>query len=157
MPYKNIYIFVSKSDCIAGGNLALFNIFGKRDVSKELGKRYPFLLSTEWVPYKLYAGKKSASTLFVRLKNLTGEVLLTSLVIELPNKISFDDMGLAKERELRIGELGSGEEKELKFNVYNSLDADRGSYTLTLTAIAHYRDYGRIMNILKKRVSIEVV
>jgi uncharacterized membrane protein len=137
--------------------LALFNIFGKKDVRSDITKRSPFLVNTEWVPYKLYAKKKSSSTLFVRVKNLTNEVLLTSLVVELPNKLGFDEMNLAKQRELRVGELGPGEDREAKFNIYNSLDADRGEYTVTLTAIAHYRDYGHVMNAVKKRAPIEVV
>ncbi len=137
--------------------MALFNIFGKRDVSKDIGKRSPFMVATEWMPYKLYAGKKSSSNLSIKVRNLTKEVLLTSLVVELPPKLGFDGMGLSKEREIRLGEIAPGEEKEAGIGVYNGLDADSGEYTLMLTAIAHYRDYGHVINAVRKRVDVEVV
>lgn len=137
--------------------MALFDIFGKKDVTKDLTKRVPFSLSTEFTPYRLYAGKKSASTLTVDLRNATKEVMLTSLVIELPNKIGFDDMMIAKEREMRLGQIAPSEEKEVRVNLHNSLDADKGEYTILLTAIAHYRDYGHVMNAVKKRITLQVV
>lgn len=140
-----------------GGNLALLDIFGKKDARKDLEKKYPFLVTTEWVPYKLYAKKRSSSTLYIRIKNLTKEVVLTSLALELPNKLGFEDMGLAKEREIRLGEIGVDEERELKFNISNSLDADKGEYTLVLAVMAHYRDYGHVMNMVRKRISVQVV
>lgn len=137
--------------------MALFDIFGKKDVSKDLTKRLPFVVATEFLPYKLYAGKKSATTLFVRLRNATNEVVLTSLVVELPNKISFDDVMIAREREMRLGAIAPSEEKEVRLNLHNSLDADKGEYTIILSAIAHYRDYGHVMNAVKKRIPLQVV
>lgn len=137
--------------------MALFNIFGKRDVSKDITKKAPYVIATEFIPYRLYSGKKSSTTLYVKLRNATNEVLLTSLVVELPNKIGFDEPAIAKERETRIGEMVPGLEKNVAFNLRNSLDADKGEYTLTVTAIAHYRDYGHVMNAIKKRVPLQVV
>lgn len=139
-----------------GDFVALLNIFGKRDVSKDITRKVPYVLSTEFTPYRLYSGKKSGTTMYVRLRNATNEVLLTSLVVELPNKIGFDEIGIAKERETRIGEMAPQSEKDLSFNLRNSVDADKGEYTLTVTAIAHYRDYGHVMNAIKKRVTLQV-
>ncbi len=137
--------------------MAIFNLFGKKDVSSEITKTSPFKLVTEWVPYKLYANRKSSSTLNVKVQNNTNEVLLTSLIIELPDRLGFDDIGLQKQREVRIGNLSANEEKEVRFGVFNSIDADPGEYTITLTAIAHYRDYGHIINAIKKRTTVSVV
>lgn len=120
-------------------------------------KRIPFVVATEFVPYKLYAGKKSATTLSITLRNATKEVVLTSLAVELPNKIGFDDMTLAREREMRLGEIAPNTEKEVRINLHNSLDADKGEYTILLTAMAHYRDYGHVMNAIKKRIALQVV
>ncbi len=149
-----IYIFVaemSHSVCVA-----LLDIFGKRDVSKDLTKRVPYVLSTEFTPYRLYSGRKSSLTMYVRLKNVTNEVLLTSLVVELPNKIGFDEMAMNRARETRIGEMTPQSEKGFSFNVCNSAGADKGEYTLTVTAIAHYRDYGHVMNAIMKHVPLQV-
>lgn len=137
--------------------MGIFNIFGKRDVTEELIKSSPFRLATEWVPYKLYSGKKSSSMLVIRLRNMTKEPLLTSVVAELPKQLGFDTMNLAREQERRLGEVAPNEEKELRFEVYPTANADVGEYTVNLTAIAHYRDYGHVLNAVKKRVTIDVV
>ncbi len=137
--------------------MGIFNIFGKRDVTEELIKSSPYRLATEWIPYRLYAGKKSSSILVIRLKNMTKEPLLTSVVAQLPKQLGFDSMHLSSEQERRLGELAAGEEKELKFEVYPTGTADVGEYTVNLTAIAHYRDYGSVLNAVKKRVTIDVV
>ncbi len=137
--------------------MGIFNLFGKKDVGSELTTGSPFKLSTEWVPYKLYASRNSSSTLVVRVRNTTGEVLLTSLVAELPKQLAFEAMGITKEREIRVGELAPNVERELKFEVYSGLGTDPGEYTLNLTAIAHYRDYGHVINAVKKRVTVGVV
>jgi uncharacterized membrane protein len=137
--------------------MAIFNIFGKKDVSDDITKNVPYRLVTEWVPYKMYSGRKSTTTLKVKLKNMTKEVLLTSLVVELPNKLGFDEIGMSKQREIRMGELAPDEEKEVGLSVYNGTDADPGEYTVSLAAIAHYRDYGHIINAIKKRTTVQVV
>jgi uncharacterized membrane protein len=137
--------------------MGIFNIFGKRDVTEELTKSAPYRLATEWVPYRLYSGKKSSSVLVIKLKNTTREPLLTSVVAELPKQLGFDTMSLSKEQERRLGDVAPGEERELKFEVYPTANADAGEYTVNLTAIAHYRDYGHVLNAVKKRVTVDVV
>ncbi|MCW6159986.1 MAG: hypothetical protein LVQ95_02790 [Candidatus Micrarchaeales archaeon] len=137
--------------------MGIFNIFGKKDVASDLAKPAPFRISTEWIPYRLYARKKSSAMLVIRLKNATQEVLLTSVVAELPKNLGFDTINVAKEREARLGDVAPGEEKELRFEVFSGLNSDAGEYTLNLTAIAHYRDYGHVINAVKKRVTVEVV
>jgi uncharacterized membrane protein len=137
--------------------MALFNIFGKKDSGSELMKGLPFKLVSEWTPYRLYSGKRSSSSLSMRVKNMTKETLLTSVVIQLPDQLSFDEIGVSKEKEMRLGELAPGEEKELRAEVFNNLRADPGEYTVSLTAIAHYRDYGHVLNAIKKKALINVV
>lgn len=137
--------------------VGIFNIFGKRDVSTDLTKSSPYRLSTEMVPYKLYANKSSTASLMVRIKNMTNEILLTSVVAELPNQLGFDEVGVSKQREIRIGEIAPYEEKEVRFDLFSNLTSDPGEYTLMLTAIAHYRDYGHVINAVKKRTTLNVV
>lgn len=137
--------------------MGIFNIFGKRDVSADITKNVPFRLSTELVPYRLYANRNSSASLIVRVKNMTSEVLLTSVVLELPNQLGFDQVGMSKQREIRIGEVAPQDEKEVKFEVFGTAKSNPGEYTTTLTAIAHYRDYGHVLNAVKKRTTINVV
>lgn len=137
--------------------MGIFNIFGKRDVSADIEKSSPYRISTELVPYKLYSHRSGGASLFVRVKNITKEVLLTSVVAELPQQLGFDEIGVSKQREVHVGELAPDEEKELRMDVFNTLNADVGEYTLTLTAIAHYRDYAHVLNAVKKRTTLNVV
>ena len=95
--------------------------------------------------------------LIVKVKNATKEILLTSIILELPQQLGLDDVGMIKERELRIGDISPGEERELKFDVYGGIKTDPGEYTVTLTAMAHYRDYGHVINAVKKRTTLSVV
>lgn len=105
----------------------------------------------------MYANKNSNASLIVKVKNVTNQILLTSVVAEVPMSIGFDALGVSKQREVRIGELPPQEEREIKFDLYSNLTSDSGEYTLTLTAIAHYRDYGHVLNAVKKRTTINVV
>lgn len=137
--------------------MGIFDIFGKKDAVSDITKGSPYLVSTELVPYRLYGRKNSSSTLIVRVRNVTKDILLTSVVGELPAKLGFDEMALARQRELRIGELQPNEQKEVKLNLYGNVGTDPGEYTLRLTTIAHYRDYSHVLNAVKKNVSISVV
>jgi uncharacterized membrane protein len=137
--------------------MGILNIFGKKDSAKEITKGPPYSVSTELVPYKLYAKKNSSASLSIKLRNLTKDVLLTSVVVESPGKIGFDEMLVSKQRELRIGDMQPGEDKEVRLSVYGGPGSDAGEYTLTLTAIAHYRDYAHVLNAVKKRVVVDIV
>jgi hypothetical protein len=139
------------------GCMSIFNIFGKKDVGSELMKNPPYRIVTEVVPYRLESNKKSSVTLFVKLANLTSEEVLTSLVIETPAHLGFDEMGISKQKEIRIGTMGPKKEKELKVDIFGGLNTDKGSYTISLTAIMHYRDYGHVINAVKKRMVINAV
>ncbi|HUC38593.1 MAG TPA: hypothetical protein VL944_00495 [Candidatus Acidoferrum sp.] len=136
--------------------MGFFNLFGKKDVS-DLTVNSPFRLSTVWVPYTLYANRNNSATLNVKIKNMTGEPLLTSFVVELPKPLGFDKAGITKEREVRIGEMAPNEEKEVGVEVFGGIKSDAGEYTVALTAIAHYRDYGHVINAVKKRTTLKVV
>lgn len=137
--------------------MGIFDIFGKKDSATDITKAAPFMISTELVPYRLYARRNSSATLIVKVKNLTKDILLTSVVAELPQKLGFDEMQMSKQREIRIGELPANEEKEVKFNIFGGSGSEAGEYTLRLTTIAHYRDYSHVLNAVKKQIQVSVV
>lgn len=137
--------------------MGLFDIFGKRDVSANLGARFPYAMKTEFVPYRLRAREQNSVTLIVTLKNLTGEPVMSSVVVNVPQQLSMDTMGLSKEKEVRLGTLGPNEEKESKIDINGGPATDRGEYTITVTSFVHYRDYAHILNSMKKRTVLEVV
>ncbi len=136
--------------------MGLFNLFGKKDAAGS-GNATPYSIATELIPYKLYAKKNSTATLEVKLTNLTKDVLLTSLTIEAPAKIGFDEMVVSRQKDIKVGEMQPSENKEVKLNLFSSMASDPGDYTLQITATAHYRDYGHVLNMVKKRITISVV
>jgi len=137
--------------------MGILDIFGKKDAAEEITKGLPFMISTELVPYRLYSRRNSSATLIVRVRNVTKDIILTSVVAELPNRLGFDEMVLSRQREIRVGEMQPNDQKEVKFNIYGGVGSESGEYTLRLTTIAHYRDYSHVLNAVKKQVQISVV
>jgi len=136
--------------------MKILDLFGKKDASTELNKTLPYRIMTEFAPYKLYANRKSSVLLMLNLKNLTAEPVLGSIVIELPKTLSLDDVGLATAKELRLGTIAPGEEKESRLEIHGGAGTDKGEYTISITAFIHYRDYGHVLNAMKKKAVLEV-
>lgn len=136
--------------------MKILDLFGKKDSSGELSRTLPYRIMSEFVPYRLYANRKSSVLLLLRLKNLTAEPVLSSLVVELPKGLSLDETGISTAKELRLGTLAPGDEKESKIEVFGNAGTDRGEYTLAITAFIHYRDYGHVLNAMKKKALLEV-
>lgn len=137
--------------------MKILNLFGKRDVSADLEKPVPYKLAIEFLPYKLFANRRSSSSMFIKIRNMTQEPLMTSLVIDVPTQLSLDETGLTKTKEVRLGDIPSETEKECRIDVYSSSSTDKGEYTISLTAFAHYRDYAHVLNSMKKRTALNVV
>ena len=109
------------------------------------------------MPYKLYANKKSSSKLNIKIKNMTNDAALTSIFISLPNQLSFDNMGLEKDKIMKLGEIQPHEEKNASIDVMTNLNSESGEYTIVLTATSHYRDYDHVVNSIKKSTTVQVV
>lgn len=140
-----------------GVKMGIFDLFGKKDVTTDLGRQLPYSVGTGFSPFKLKANNRSSSTLTVNLKNLTNEAVMSSVVVEVPDRVSLDSTGTAREKEVRLGMLAPNEQREAKIEVYSNSGTDKGEYTLTITAFIHYRDYGHVLNAMKKRAVVEAV
>jgi len=136
--------------------MKILDLFGKKDSSEEVGRTLPYRVSTEFVPYRLYANRKGSTLLMLKLKNLTTEAVLSSIVVEVPHGLSLDTTGLSSAKELRLGTLAPGEEKETRAEIHGDSGTDKGEYTLSVTAFIHYRDYGHVLNAMKKKAVLEV-
>ncbi len=137
--------------------MGILDIFGKKDASTDLGKKVPFMIRTEFTPYHLKSKERGTVSLNIGVKNITGEPVLGSVVVELPKQLSFDSVGASKQREARLGTMADNEEKSASMEIYGGTGTDKGTYTLTVTAFIHYRDYGHIINEVRKRTALEVV
>lgn len=137
--------------------MGILDIFGKKEVAGDLGKKIPYMISTSFTPYRLKSKEQSSTTLSLSLKNMTGEPVMSSIVVELPRQLSFDRVGMAKQKELRFGTMIENETKMGSVEVFGNVGTDKGSYTLTITAFIHYRDYGHVINEMRKRLTLDVV
>ena len=137
--------------------MGLLDLFGKKNVSDALGARFPYMMKTEFTPYHLKSRERSSSTLVVTLKNITGEPVMSSVVVSVPKQLSLDPTGLGKEKEVKLGALAPNEEKEAKIEIYGDVGTEKGEYTLTVTSFVHYRDYAHILNSMRKRAVLEAV
>ncbi|MCL4381097.1 MAG: hypothetical protein M1331_02800 [Candidatus Marsarchaeota archaeon] len=133
-----------------------FNIFGKKDQDLS-GKNVPYIISTEMSPYRLYANKPNSLILFVKIKNVTKDALLTSIEIKLPQKLGMNENMLLKEKRLQLGEIEPRKEKETKIEIFGNINTDVGEYSLTLSATSHFRDYQHVVNRITKPVSLKVI
>lgn len=137
--------------------MGIFDLFGKKDVAIDLRKQMPYNITTEFVPYKLRSNSRGSTVLTVNVRNMTQEPVMGSVVVQVPDRISLDTTGLAKEREVRLGTITPNENKEAKIELFGGVGTDKGEYTVTITAFIHYRDYAHVLNAMKKRATIEVV
>lgn len=137
--------------------MGIFDLFGKKDVATDLRRQLPYNISTSFVPYKLKANSRGSSSLMINLKNMTQEPVTSSVVVEVPERVSLDTTGIAREKEVRLGTLLPNESREAKVDIFSGAGTDRGEYTITITAFIHYRDYAHVLNAMKKRAVIEAV
>ena len=137
--------------------MAFLDFFGKKNVGEDLIKKVPFGLKLRLHPYRLAANKAESVVLYVNLKNLKEEVLLTSIVVEVPKNLGFDQTGISKIREIRIGEIKPKEEREIKVEIFGNPRTEEGEYEITVTAYCHYRNYGYVLNAEKKDIVLRAV
>jgi len=137
--------------------VGIFDIFGKKDVREGIVKGPPFSLRAHFSPIRMSL-KEGVVDLRIVLKNLSGENVMASVVIEVPKGLGFDPTGLSNTREIRLGYLRDKEERELLVPIHGStVKTSPGDYALSITAYAHYRDYAHILNSVKKTVSLRVI
>lgn len=137
--------------------MGIFDLFGKKDVKSDLEKQLPYSIRTEFTPYRIRANVRGSSALKINIRNQTKEPVMGSVVIEVPGRLSLDETGFTKQKELRLGTMAPNEEKEAMVSVFGDSGTDKGEYTLTITAFIHYRDYAHVLNAMKKRAMFEVV
>jgi len=137
--------------------MGLLDIFGKKDVSAELTKKVPYELKLSFNPLRISANKSDSVRMTISLTNRSSEPLLTSVIVQVPKKLGLDQTCLSNVREIRLGELSPGERKEIAVDVYSSTKTDEGSYPVTVTAIAHYRNYAYVLNSESKSTQLRAV
>jgi len=132
----------------------LDNIFGKKE--EEVGK-VPFSIKTSLSPVRMTAHKITSVDLTVKIKNHSGDASLTSVMIQAPKPLGLDQSGISKAKEIRLGYLNKGEEKEIVVPIWGNVTTAPGDYNITFEIFCHYRTYAYIQNSMKKIVELRVV
>jgi hypothetical protein len=117
----------------------------------------PFTLSIAFRPLRLAARSDGNVDLIATIHNVSGMPQMCSLVVELPKSLGFDGVGLHKTKELRLGQIGADEAREVAVTIVSSSQTTAGLYRLQATAYAHYRDYTHVLNSVSKTVELRVV
>ncbi|MCX8198309.1 MAG: hypothetical protein N3F07_03930 [Candidatus Micrarchaeota archaeon] len=131
------------------------SILGKKEEPSRPG--LPFNITTSLRPMRLSARKESSLELLVSVKNVSEKPIMVSASCEIPRFLGFENVGMAKIKEIRMGELQPGHEKTLSFSICSNSQTPPGTYSAVLTVNHHYRDYSHILNYAKKTVEIRAV
>ena len=133
----------------------LDNLMGKKEEPARVG--LPFNVSTALRPVRLNARKENCLELLVTVANASDAPLMMSVNIEVPKSLGFENLGITKIKEIRIGELPAQTEKTVSFSICASSQTPAGTYSALLTVSQHYRDYSHVLNYAKKSVEVRVV
>lgn len=137
-------------------DMGLFDIFGKKDEG-DSDVRSPFSLRTSLSPVRMTAHKSTPVDLHVSIKNRLGDAALTSIMIQVPKGLGLDQTGITRAKEIRLGYLNKGEEKEIIVPVWGHVMTEAGDYKIVIEIYCHYRTYAYIQNSVKKAVELRVV
>lgn len=131
--------------------MGIFDLFGKKkfDASGAV-----FMLDLELHPMRVAANKNDFVDLEISLQNATDAEVLTSVVITLPKQLGFEQSALSHQKEIRLSQLRPREARQLKVQVWGTQRTDAGSYPISVYAIAHYRDYGYVLNEMRKKIEL---
>ncbi len=136
--------------------MGLLDVLGKKDVSGDLAKT-PYSLKARLNPIRLAVKKGESIDLYVELRNLRSEPLMTSLVVKVPKQLGFDPTGINDVREIRLGYLKPGEERQLIIPIHENARTNSGDYDVNITAYCHYRDYAHYMSSVSKVLMLRAV
>lgn len=132
-------------------------LFGKKEVDEALKTGSPFKMKLSFSPLRVTARKNNSADLVIEFQNITKEALLVSLVVSTKSGLGLDSMGLNKAREMRVGYMKDGEEKTVRVPIYGSTNTAPGTYAVDVSIMAHYRDYGHVLNSVRKSMELRVV
>ena len=117
----------------------------------------PFNVSTVLRPVRLSARKENCLELLVTITNASGEPFMASASVEVPRALGFENVGMTKIKEIRMGELPPQKEKTISFSICANSQTAPGTYSALLTVSQHYRDYSHVLNYAKKSVEVRAV
>jgi hypothetical protein len=117
----------------------------------------PFNVATSLRPVRLNARKENCLELLVTITNASDKSFLASASLEVPRALGFENVGMAKIKEIRMGELPAQKGKTVSFSICANSQTPAGTYSALLTVSQHYRDYSHVLNYARKTVEVRAV
>lgn len=133
----------------------LDNLMGNKEEPARAG--LPFNVATSLRPVRLNARKENCLEVLVSVTNVTDAPIMVSVTAEVPKSLGFENLGITKIKEIRIGELPAQKGKTISFSVCASSQTPAGTYSVLVAVNHHYRDYSHVLNYARKTVEIRAV
>jgi len=127
--------------------------------SSDAAKGTPFKMTLRFSPLRLTSMKDNMVKLVVNVQNVSGDAQLVSVDALLPRRemVGFDPTCINKHVEKKVGELASGESKEVVIPIWGSNQTKAGSYPVEVKVFAHYLNYDKVINYVRKTTSLRAV
>ena len=129
-------------------------LFGKKKVPGFSSAVYT--IDVVMHPFRIPAHKADYVQLDLTVTNAFEKELLTSIIIDVPKALGFEQSTLSHQKEVRVGPLGAGESKNMRIQIWGTARTDPGTYEIKIFAMSHYRDYSYVLNEVKKTVELRV-
>lgn len=118
----------------------------------------PLTLLISFLPLRLSAKTDSVISMIVKITNKTEDRQIISFEVLAPkdNLIGFDKLAINKHYEKKLGHIEPGATVEFSVPIYGTAQTKEGNYSLDVAAYIHYLDYDRVVNYVKRKISVRV-
>ncbi len=129
----------------------------KNETSSSSG--VPFKVNVNFSPLRLTAMRDNKVNLIVRIANVSGDDQLVSVDASLPRNqlVGFEPTCIHKMIEKKVGQLKANETTEIVLPIWANNQTKDGNYPIEVTVYAHYLDYSKVINSVRKNISLRVV
>lgn len=119
----------------------------------------PLALSIRFLPLRLSAKKENQTDMLVTITNRSASKQLVSFDASVPvqGMLGFDRLAANKRYEKKLGYVEPGAKIEFATPVYGTSQTREGNYVMAVAAYAHFVDYNKVSDFVKRTVSLRVV
>ncbi len=119
----------------------------------------PFEVTLSLSPLRLAANTNDYVELLVRVRNVSDEAQLASVDVFLPmgTMLGFETACINKTIEKRIGEIKSGETKEVTVPIWANSQTRAGDHKVDVAVFTHYQTFSKIIASLKRSFVLRIV
>ncbi len=132
--------------------MSFFDIFAKKPTESKT----TYTLRAELHPYRIPANTSDFVDLEISVSNNSTESVLTSILINVPRGLGFEQSAISQKKEMHLGQMEPKTVKQFKLRIYGTIRTQKGMYPVSIYALSHYQDYSHMLNEVKKTVELRV-